>query len=83
MSGLARYLHHKGADSNDFDLYIFGTCSLSDKEVVSTRDVVLTTRSQWKRCSDDNYGKFLTRGWVEAGNYKLGVQPGFVSSMKG
>ena len=43
-------------ETNDFDPYIFGTWSLSDKEVASARDVALTTRSQWKGCSDDNSG---------------------------
>jgi hypothetical protein len=46
MSSLARYLYHKGAETNDFDQYIWGTWSLSDREVVPARDVALTARSQ-------------------------------------
>lgn len=62
---------------------ILGTWSFSDKEVVPACDVALTTRSQLKGCSNDNYGRCLTQGWVEAENYKLGGQVSFVSSMKG
>ncbi len=59
------------------------TWRFSDKEVVPACDVALTTRSQWKGYSDDNYRKCLNQRWVEAGNCKLGGQVSSVSNIKG
>jgi hypothetical protein len=69
--------------TNEFDRCFLRTWRFCNKEVVLSCDVALTTRSQWKGCSDDSYGRRLTQGWVEVGNYKLGGQVSFVSSMKG